>query len=442
MTHPAHTIIRFICLCLAPLNLYLLSSLSCDQEGIIIQHESQEAAVVPPPRYVVCTRVRNEAPYLREWIEYHRMIGFDTFLILNDESTDDTQCILDAYAKENIVLRIPFDVGDSYSGKLWHIFDDCANYLNSHPEQFNPSKTWMMTHDTDEFVYIKKGNSIHDAVTRLSHPNQVMSMEVPRLTFGSSGRENYQPHLVIDRFTQRYNHTICPEWWKKMRKVSKEIKGGRGSPCYRQSYPTDSFDHVKSISLVSQMAEECYTLNKDTGNVLPEKMCQDTHLHTLVDVGEYRAFNEKSPPGRGNKGKEERENDPRYADQFTVGKDVVIMHYLVKSRQEFYDRVCNSVWSDKYFECSECTPETFFDLTNTYANGFKDTRMAGMSPRLKQRLASSSVGASCKTQVKLKSMDYYGKCFKQIRAELQDGTREYMHDPPSKKIGKGTKSIA
>jgi hypothetical protein len=109
------------------------------------------------PRLIYCVFLyldSNEAPYLREWIEvsqrqsshvgtscqsynerrtklnhslslivllllglvfffvplpkkpqYHRMIGFESFLIMNDASTDDTQCILDYYAKQGVVVR-------------------------------------------------------------------------------------------------------------------------------------------------------------------------------------------------------------------------------------------------------------------------------------------------------------------------------------------------
>mmetsp|Transcript_28061 Transcript_28061/g.59242 ORF Transcript_28061/g.59242 Transcript_28061/m.59242 type:complete len:486 (-) Transcript_28061:52-1509(-) len=434
MLHGIYAMIGIVFLALGQINIYLFSKLTFEKGGIPGQREYKGPTAVLSPRYVICTRVRNEAPYLREWIEYHRMIGFDTFLILNDKSTDDTQCILNAYAKENIVRRIPFDVEDSYSGKLWHIFDDCANYLNSHPDQFNPSKTWMMTHDIDEFVYIKNTeNSIHNAVMRLSNPNQVMSLKVPRLTFGSSGREHYQPRLVIDRFTRRFNHTICPEWREKYRnKGSVENKGGRGLSCNFNRLPTNSYENVKSISLVSNMAEECYQIDKDTGEVLPEGTCADTHLHTLVDVTEHRGVNNSTHRAKGNRGKKERENDPRYADPITVGDDIVIMHYWVKSRQEFYERVHNSIWNDKYFECPECTPETFFNLTGTYANSFKDSRMARNSPKLKQRLAELSIGVYCKAQANLQSIDYYRHRFDRIGAELRDGTRKRKHVKKSK----------
>jgi hypothetical protein len=49
-------------------------------------------------KLAICANVKDEAPYLAEWIEHHKLIGFDSILLYNDGSTDDTQCILDAYA--------------------------------------------------------------------------------------------------------------------------------------------------------------------------------------------------------------------------------------------------------------------------------------------------------------------------------------------------------
>ena len=42
----------------------------------------------------VCTRLRNEGRYLREWIEFHRLVGVSAFYIFDDGSTDDTAAVL------------------------------------------------------------------------------------------------------------------------------------------------------------------------------------------------------------------------------------------------------------------------------------------------------------------------------------------------------------
>jgi Glycosyl transferase family 2 len=49
----------------------------------------------PKSHIAICLIVKNEAPYLLEWIAYHRVIGVDRFLIYNNDSTDETSSILE-----------------------------------------------------------------------------------------------------------------------------------------------------------------------------------------------------------------------------------------------------------------------------------------------------------------------------------------------------------
>jgi len=39
------------------------------------------------PYLAACTRMRNEGAYLREWIEFHRLVGVDVFYLFDDAST-------------------------------------------------------------------------------------------------------------------------------------------------------------------------------------------------------------------------------------------------------------------------------------------------------------------------------------------------------------------
>jgi len=52
-----------------------------------------EYALMPGPgapyELAVCALVQNEAPYIAEWIAYHRLIGFEHFFIYDNHSNDD-----------------------------------------------------------------------------------------------------------------------------------------------------------------------------------------------------------------------------------------------------------------------------------------------------------------------------------------------------------------
>ena len=84
-----------------------------------INDSSDEQRVLPPTddssdsidepvemKFAICAWVLNEAPYLSEWIEHHVAIGFDTIILHNDNSDDDTQCVIDAYADKGLVMKI------------------------------------------------------------------------------------------------------------------------------------------------------------------------------------------------------------------------------------------------------------------------------------------------------------------------------------------------
>lgn len=164
--------------------------------------------------------------------------------------------------------------------------------------------------------------------------------------------------------------------------------------------------------MVSDMAQKCYFFSEKSGKVKWADYCSRTHDHTLVDVIENRDM----PGGNHNEtvgNKDAALSDSRYIPSFKVEKFLIIAHYFVKSRQEFYKRACDSVWKDKYFECPRCTPETFFNLTESYANNFEDRRVASFSSRLRLRLKDSTFGDSCNTQpTNLHSLGYYQQqCF-------------------------------
>jgi len=285
-------------------------------------------------RYFLCCSFRNEAPYLREWIEYHRLIGFETFLLMNDNSTDDTQCLLDAYAEEGIVIRVPNDIDEEAVRDLHEqdaVFDVCTKYLQSNPTRFDPSRTWMMTHDTDEFVWFDKTDSVQsfgDAMGNLirKHGTHVKSLLVPRFIVGSSGHDYYDAGLVIDRFTHRFNLNSCPGRARKNRFSSHLSKGHhfrdnnkshRRRRLFHQRNPisycrarqrSDSYDLEKSISHASSLAQDC---TKRVNKKVVPTYCSTTHRHTLVN---------------------ERKGDNRFLHSDIVGKTIVIMHYMTKSR--------------------------------------------------------------------------------------------------------------
>lgn len=62
-----------------------------------------------PAIIAVCTIIKNEALYIKEWIVFHKLLGFNKFIIYDDNSNDDIRHVLDPYINTGIVdfLTIP-----------------------------------------------------------------------------------------------------------------------------------------------------------------------------------------------------------------------------------------------------------------------------------------------------------------------------------------------
>lgn len=52
--------------------------------------------------------IKNEAPYIIEWIEYHRLVGVEKFYIYDNGSTDNIKDILTPYISNNTVVYHEF----------------------------------------------------------------------------------------------------------------------------------------------------------------------------------------------------------------------------------------------------------------------------------------------------------------------------------------------
>ena len=53
--------------------------------------------------------VRNEDPYIEEWLEFHLMMGVTHFFIYDNGSTDRTRDILSRYQTEGVATIVPWD---------------------------------------------------------------------------------------------------------------------------------------------------------------------------------------------------------------------------------------------------------------------------------------------------------------------------------------------
>jgi hypothetical protein len=104
----------------------------------------------------VLTLFRNEANYLKEWVEYHHMLGVDHFLLYNDRSNDNWAEVLAPYIKSNLVEVIEWHKDDVTP--LFPCWQTMAYQDGLRRSQGNTK--WLAFIDVDEFILPKKNATI------------------------------------------------------------------------------------------------------------------------------------------------------------------------------------------------------------------------------------------------------------------------------------------
>lgn len=113
----------------------------------------------PRPKYELAVGAifRNEARFLSEWIEYHRLVGVEHFYLYNNLSEDGYREVLEPYLREGIVELFEWPY-DSTSQKEWNPIQ-CLAY-NDLIEKKGRETKWLAIIDTDEFILPMVGDKI------------------------------------------------------------------------------------------------------------------------------------------------------------------------------------------------------------------------------------------------------------------------------------------
>ena len=140
------------------------------------------------PQYylAVCAIAKNEGPYFKEWIEWHRDQGVEKFYIYDNESTDCTRKVLAPYIEEGLVEYCYFP---GYRRQL-AAYDDCF-------ERHRLETRWLAIIDLDEFIVPVRDKSIPEFLRGME---EFSSVEINWLIYGSGGAKEKLPGTMMERF--------------------------------------------------------------------------------------------------------------------------------------------------------------------------------------------------------------------------------------------------
>lgn len=142
---------------------------------------------------------QNEAPYLREWIEYHRLIGVDHFYLYNNNSDDDFESVLKPYIQKKIVeiIHWPSEGVDDWTQIHVAAFNDCLSRSKTETK-------WLALIDIDEYIVMHQESSLKKFLKPYDEKKGIAAIIISWQMFGTSGVwEIPSNQLMIETLTQR-----------------------------------------------------------------------------------------------------------------------------------------------------------------------------------------------------------------------------------------------
>lgn len=172
-----------------------------DPEADMTEHIDPGPAAAPA-RITAVTCVKNEGPFLVEWIAFNRVIGVTDFLFYSNDCTDATDRLLECLAGHGIVAHLP----NPAQNRNYQMQALKAARRHS----LVKGADWVWIADVDEFLNIHVGDHTIPALIAACGNPQAISVTFQFMASG--GIETFEDRPVIEQFLDTHNPDIwCAE---------------------------------------------------------------------------------------------------------------------------------------------------------------------------------------------------------------------------------------
>lgn len=149
----------------------------------------------------ICTVFKDEAKFLKEWIDFHQMLGVDHFYLYNNFSSDNYLEILSTYINNGIVTLIDWP----YEKAQIQAFEDCYNKCKN-------ETYWLTFIDVDEFFCPFYSDNLKEWISKFEkYPSILIYWKM----FGTSGKFVHDNNKYV---IEQYTHS-----WEKCYNIGKQI---------------------------------------------------------------------------------------------------------------------------------------------------------------------------------------------------------------------------
>lgn len=151
------------------------------------------ATALSAGRTCIVTTMKNEGPFLLEWLAYHRAIGVEDFLVYTNDCTDGTDTFLDVLNAKGLVAHRNNPYRTMPGLRPQH-----AALQAAEEEYLVKDAGWIICMDVDEFINIKIGDgtlaSLYEAV------GDANMVSLTWRLFGNADVADYEDSFVLQQF--------------------------------------------------------------------------------------------------------------------------------------------------------------------------------------------------------------------------------------------------
>jgi len=155
------------------------------------QAPAVHTAPVKNDKKVIVTTMKNEGPFMLEWIAYNRAIGFTDFLIYTNDCSDNTDLIGKRLQELGIARHEDnrFKKGAS---------PQRVALRRGFNHAFTQDADWLICADCDEFLNVRtKGGTLDDLIETTGYADAI---SLCWKIFGAGGQVDYREGFVTEQF--------------------------------------------------------------------------------------------------------------------------------------------------------------------------------------------------------------------------------------------------
>ena len=145
-------------------------------------------------RTAIVTTMKNEGPFILEWLAYHRAIGVEDFMVYTNDCTDGTDTMFDLLQSKGLVQHRenPF--------RETKLKPQHAALRAAESEPMIENADWLICMDVDEFLNVKVGDGhLSDLYQAVGQANLISCTW--RL-FGNADTDSFHEEPTIAQFTR------------------------------------------------------------------------------------------------------------------------------------------------------------------------------------------------------------------------------------------------